>query len=209
MEIGRLAAIWRYPIKSLRGESLASAEVTATGIDGDRTSALFVRGGHARTGKTYRGKENAQFHLTANVEHAIALGRARGVTLERRSGERYFDAAPISLIVDRWLEELGAMLGRPVEHERFRPNLFVRADAAFDAGEAALIDRELHVGDVRLHVRKPIERCVVVTYDQHGGASDPEILRLVTQRRNTWMGVLCDIVQPARLHTGDRVVSLM
>ena len=208
MMIGTLTAIWRYPVKSLRGEALDSAAIDETGIDGDRTAAFFVSGGHARMGKTYRGKENDRLHLSSSSDEALALGAARGVALERRSGERYFDTAPISLIVDRWLEELATMLGRPVEPERFRPNFLVHADAAFGAPEAEMTGWELQLGDARLHVIKPIERCVVVTYDPRGGASDPNVLRLVSQKRDTWMGVLCDVVRPATVRTGDRLVSL-
>ena len=203
MTIGTLHAIWRYPVKSLRGEALASAEVTTSGLAGDRASALFVRDGHARAGKTYRGKEHDRLHLTPNADEALALGAARGVALERRSGERYFDSAPISIIVDRWLEELGAMLGHAVEAQRFRPNFLVGADAAFTCGEADLVGRELVLGNVRLCVTAPIERCVVVTYDPNGGSSDPEVLRTVTQRRNTWMGILCDVAEPGSVRVGD------
>jgi uncharacterized protein YcbX len=32
----RVAELWRYPVKSLRGESLAEALITAEGITGDR-----------------------------------------------------------------------------------------------------------------------------------------------------------------------------
>src|SRR6185369_1343145 len=38
--VGRVEAIWRYPIKSFRGERLDSAEVTANGLAGDRAYAL-------------------------------------------------------------------------------------------------------------------------------------------------------------------------
>lgn len=208
MVVGTLAAIWRYPVKSLRGQSLTAAEVTGSGIAGDRTAAFFVTSGHARAGKTYRGKEHDRLHLTADSEEARALGAARGVELERREGGRFFDAAPISLIVDRWLDELAALLGRPVEIERFRPNFLVRSGAAFQQSEPDLTGRQLQLGDVRLQVISPIERCVVVTYDPHGGSSDPEVLRLVAQRRNTWMGVLCDVLRPATVSVGDTLVSL-
>ena len=208
MVVGTLAAIWRYPVKSLRGESLSGAEVTDSGIAGDRTAALFVGRGHVRAGKTYRGKEHEQLHLTSDSDEARALGAQRGVELERRSGGRYFDTAPISLIVDRWLDELATLLGHPVEPERFRPNFVVTADAAFRAGESELTGRELQMGDVRLRAIKPIERCVVVTYDPGGGPSDPNVLRLVSQKRNTWMGILCDVVRPATVHIGDALVSL-
>jgi uncharacterized protein YcbX len=39
-QIGVVAALWRYPIKSMRGESIAAAAVTQYGLAGDRTWAL-------------------------------------------------------------------------------------------------------------------------------------------------------------------------
>jgi uncharacterized protein len=39
-EIGKVASLWRYPVKSMQGEELAEAEVTAHGLLGDRVYAL-------------------------------------------------------------------------------------------------------------------------------------------------------------------------
>ena len=39
-QIGVVAALWRYPIKSMRGESIAAAAVTTYGLAGDRAWAL-------------------------------------------------------------------------------------------------------------------------------------------------------------------------
>src|SRR3954471_19955392 len=38
--VGRVAELWRYPVKSLAGERIASADVDAAGIPGDRRFAL-------------------------------------------------------------------------------------------------------------------------------------------------------------------------
>ncbi len=38
--VGRVVAVWRYPVKSMAGESLDSCEVTARGLLGDRGYAL-------------------------------------------------------------------------------------------------------------------------------------------------------------------------
>jgi uncharacterized protein YcbX len=206
MVIGTLAAIWRYPVKSLRGESLESVTIDEAGIPGDRAAALFVRSGHAREGKTYRGKEHDRLHLASSPEAALELGATRGVTLERRGDGPFFDDAPISLIFDRWLDDLNAAVGYAVEPERFRPNFFVRARSEFTAGEAALQNAELMLGGAHLRVRYPIERCVTTTYDPRGGAADPEILRLVAQRRNAWMGVYCDVTRAGTVRTGDSMV---
>jgi uncharacterized protein YcbX len=40
-DVGRVAAIWRYPVKSIGGEQVESALITAGGIEGDRGWALY------------------------------------------------------------------------------------------------------------------------------------------------------------------------
>jgi uncharacterized protein len=39
-QIGVVGALWRYPVKSMRGEALAAAEITRRGVIGDRAWAL-------------------------------------------------------------------------------------------------------------------------------------------------------------------------
>jgi uncharacterized protein len=209
MRIGRLDAIWRYPTKSLHFEALDSADVDPDGIRGDRASALIVTDGHARLGKPYRGTENDRFHLEANVEAARALAAQRGVRTEARTGERFFDAAPISILVDAWLEGVSAHVGYAVEPTRYRPNLFVRAAEGFSLLEADLVGWELALGPVRLRVRQPIERCVVTTYDPDGGESDPQILRYVARERKTWMGIYCDVLTPGVIRDGDELLGAL
>ncbi|HTU83106.1 MAG TPA: MOSC domain-containing protein [Candidatus Acidoferrales bacterium] len=208
MTIGTVGAIWRYPVKSLAAQPLERADVSTSGLAGDRERALWVRTGHARAGKTYRGKENDRLHLARDGAAALGVAAAAGVDAELRDGERFFDAAPVSVLVDRWLRELGEYVGYAVEPLRFRPNLFVRAEPSFEQGEAQLVGAELMVGSVRLRVREPIERCVVTTYDPKGGDADPRILRFVAQSRNTWMGVYCDVLEPGTLALGDTLSRL-
>ncbi|MBV8498868.1 MAG: MOSC domain-containing protein [Candidatus Eremiobacteraeota bacterium] len=205
MLFGTIDALRRYPIKSLSGETLDSAEIGEGGIPGDRADALFVRSGSARVGKTYRGKEHDRLHLVASAGAARAAAADRGVDVELRSGGSFFDDAPVSLIVDRWLESLNAHVGYGVEWERFRPNLFVRAADGFDEEEGALVGDELDFGSVTLRVRCPIERCVAVTYHPRGAASDPRILRFLAQQRNASLGIYCDVVRPGKTRLGDEI----
>ncbi len=208
MDIGRLDAIWRYPTKSLHWESLAEADVEMGGIRGDRTHALVVTAGHARLGKPFRGKEHERFHLETDAESARALAAERGVQTEERDGERFFDAAPISILVDRWLEGLSTHVGYAVQPIRFRPNLFVRAADGFSTLEEDLVGWELALGPVRLRVREPIERCVVTTYDPDGGGNDPRVLRYVAQERKTWMGIYCDVVTTGVIRPGHELLAV-
>ncbi|MGH0035410.1 MAG: MOSC domain-containing protein [Myxococcota bacterium] len=56
--VGRIQSIWRFPIKSFQGESIAATSLSAAGIHGDRVLALrnretgkIVSGKHARLGE--------------------------------------------------------------------------------------------------------------------------------------------------------------
>lgn len=204
MELGTLTAIWRYPVKSLRGEALAAADVTPDGIMGDRAGALVVAKGHARLGKPYRGKENNGLHLVDDAAEGARVAREHGVDVDIvDEDEHYFDDAPISILVDRWLDGLSAHVGFAVEPERFRPNFFVRSLPKFSLDEAVLTGREVALGDVVLRVRYPIGRCITTTYDPKNGVSEPEILRYVAEQRSTWMGVYCDVLRAGSVRIGD------
>lgn len=207
MLIGTLDAVRRYPVKSLRGESIDCTHVDRGGIPGDRASALFVRAGHARLGKSYRAKEHDRLHLLEDEPAALAAAAPRGVDAEVRRGDHFFDDAPISILVDRWLDDLSGYIGYTVEWERFRPNFFVRAAASFMQSESELIDAQLRLGTVRLRVRCPIERCVVVTYHPKGEPSDPHVLRYLAQRRNAWMGIYCDVLEAGIACVGDELAK--
>ena len=48
----QIAELWRYPVKSLQGERLDAAAVTADGLEGDRQFAIYdVESGLGLTGR--------------------------------------------------------------------------------------------------------------------------------------------------------------
>lgn len=199
MLLGMLRSLRRYPVKSLGGESLESVYIDAAGLEGDRERALFATEG-PRAGKTYRGKEDER--LGRMREPGQAIARAPSLQLAHDEAERYFDDAPVSLIVDRWLDALSAHVGYDVEPERFRANLCIASSGEVPS-EEALTGRELALGEVMLRVRYPIERCVVTTYDPAGGTADPRILRYLAQERSAWMGIYCDVPRAGIVRIGD------
>jgi uncharacterized protein YcbX len=204
MKLGTLRSIQRYPIKSLRGEVLEACPVLPSGLADDRSYALLAGEGRPRAHKAYRGKDDARLHLFGTAHEAIAAVPEEALWLAPRDDdERYFDDAPVSLIVDRWLDGVSSYVGYRVEAERFRPNFFVEADDDFTLNEAELTGRELELGEVTLRVRYPIERCVVTTYDPAGGAADPRILRYLAQARSAWMGIYCDVPRAGIARIGD------
>jgi uncharacterized protein YcbX len=55
IELGSVASLWRYPVKSMQGEELNAAEVTERGLLGDRAYALVDSSdGKAATAKNPR-----------------------------------------------------------------------------------------------------------------------------------------------------------
>ena len=210
MLVGTLAAIHRYPVKALRGETLAAADVLPDGIAGDRTSALVVvSDGHSRTGKTYRGKENALLHTVDSVERGLHAAQAAGVVAQSVDADgRYFDVHPISLIFDTWLDALDAFTGGQAEALRFRPNLVAAAAPGFAKREADLVGLRLRVGAVELTVLKPIIRCVTPSYDLQTGESDRTLAKALAVDLGNTMGIYCAVVEPGRIATGDRIELL-
>ncbi len=200
MQIGTLLAIRRYPVKSLHGQELDAAAVLDNGIEGDRRSALINDEG-PRAGKPARGKEYDRLHLQHTLDEGQAL--VPHAHVEHNDDEPFFDDAPVSLILSRWLDGLSSFVGYRVEWERFRPNFYVEALDGIALDEGTLTGRELQLGEVTLRVRYPIERCVVPTYDLHGGEPDPRVLRYVAQARANWMGIYCDVPRAGIARIGD------
>jgi uncharacterized protein YcbX len=201
--LGNVTVIHRYPVKSLAGEELEWAAIDADGIAGDRAAALFVTAGHARTGQTFRGKEHNLLHLTSDTQHAMDLAEANSVAVELRRGTHYFDAAPISLVFDRWVDEVSDALGRSMDFRRWRPNLFAHAAADFQFRESDLTGGLIEAGTALLRVREPTERCVTTTYDVETGERDPAVLRYVAQERGNVFGVYCDVELAGVVRAGD------
>jgi uncharacterized protein YcbX len=204
-DLGELAAIWRYPTKSLAAERLESTQVQADGIPGDRAAALFVQSGHARTGKTYRGKEHNLLHTVTQAHDAARLAAQVGVHVEMRAepGQRYFDDAPVSLIFDRWIAEVERALETPLDPRRWRPNFYARAAQGFAFREEDLLESTIEIGEVMLHVRDTIKRCVTTTYDIETGERDDDVLLYVAQNRAAVMGVYCEVELAGTVRVGD------
>jgi hypothetical protein len=205
MDLGTVAALWRYPVKSLKGEPLERATVLADGFEGDRSAALIVETPtHARAGKPYRGKESSQLHLTGDPETAAsyAMDAKVQVTLDHRE-PRYFDAHAVSLLFDLWVHDVEALVGEPLDPLRWRPNIYVAAAPGFARREPDLVGTIVRAGGVVMRVVDTDRRCVTTTYDIATGVSLPAVLGEVARQRNNVVGVYCEVVTPGELARGD------
>ena len=205
MDLGTIAGLWRYPVKSLKAEPLTHARILADGLEGDRTAALVVETPtHARAGKPYRGKESAQLHLTSDPETAAsyAVDAKVMVTLDRGQ-PRWFDAGPVSVLFDLWVRDVEALVGEALDPLRWRPNVYVRAAPEFTRREPALVGTTLRAGSAVLLVVATISRCVTPTYDVGTGEPLPLVLEAVATQRGNVVGVYCEVVTPGEIALGD------
>jgi uncharacterized protein YcbX len=205
MDVGQIAGLWRYPIKSLKGEPLHRAAVLADGLEGDRTAALVVETPtHARAGKPYRGKESAHVHRTADPVTAASYAADANVmvTLDR-TRPRWFDAGAVSVLLDLWVRDVEGLVGEPLDPLRWRPNLYVTSMPGFVKREADLVGSALRAGGVVLRVVATIRRCITPTYDVASGDALPRVLEAVATQRANVVGVYCDVEMPGDVAIGD------
>ena len=153
LEIGHVEAIFRYPVKSMRGERLEVAKLGWHGLEGDRR--LAFRRMDDRSGipwltacklpdlllfAPHRRENGAQGDLPTHVrtpdgkempvfgeDLAKEGGRRHGAPVQMmQMNHGIFDEASISVIASDTVREIGRLTGRSADVRRFRPNVVVR-----------------------------------------------------------------------------------
>jgi uncharacterized protein len=117
--VGAVRALWRFPVKSMRGEQLEEADVTAAGLVGDRAYALIDQEtGKVMSGKNPRLGPNLLACRAAFVEPPEPDAEQPPVRITLPEGTSVRSDAPD---VDA---SLSGFLGRPVKLERAAPEDF-------------------------------------------------------------------------------------
>lgn len=210
----RVAELWRYPVKGLRGERLDEVEVAAEGIPGDRGLAVVDERGIVTGRRKQRmigvpatidgdGQTLVDGHPWESAESAEAIREVAGdgAQLTKPMGGHEFDEAPILLLSDGSVNQLG------YDHRRFRPNIYFEgADGPVEQG---WLGGEVRVGDLVLSVYKQDVRCVITTIDPDTIEVDLDVLKRTNEELGGVMGVYCKIVEPGRISIGDSVTPVV
>jgi uncharacterized protein YcbX len=230
-EVGRVAGLWRYPVKSMSAEALREADISWHGVAGDRRWA-FVRDGRAENGfpwLTQRDRDDMSLYrpgLTdpgrpdssptvvqtpSGVEYDVtdpALADELWTDGARviRQSRGTFDTFPLSLITTQTIARLGELVGRELDALRFRPNVVVHASAGQPFVEDEWVGCVLRLGGARMRVDKRDGRCVVINVDPGTGRRDPAVLRTVAREREGCLGVYGSTVAPGRVAVNDPVL---
>jgi uncharacterized protein len=224
---GRVAALFRYPVKSMAAESLEQIDVSWHGLAGDRRWAFvqesLVRSNfpwltiRERSGMWHYRPEFAEpdrpeasrtiVHTPGGqdldvVDPALAEELGPGVRVIKQN-RGVFDTMPLSLLTMQSIAALEGMVGRDLVVQRFRPNVLVTSDAPFV--EDSWVGSELRIGELVMRVDQRDERCVMVNVDPASTERDASILRAIARERQACFGVYGSIVTPGRVAVGDSV----
>jgi uncharacterized protein YcbX len=234
--IGQIEAIFRYPVKSMRGESLDAAELGWHGVVGDRRFAfrrLDERGGFPWLTASKLPElllytplrddgdgDGLPTHVrTPEGEEMPILGEALAAEVGRRFGAPVemmqlshgtFDDATISAITSDTIREIGRLSGASADVRRFRPNILVRSTRAVPFEENDWVGGVLRFGEAddapAVAVTARDVRCVMVSLDPDGGSPAHDVLKAVVRANQNDAGIYATVTRAGRLAVGQTVV---
>jgi uncharacterized protein len=209
-----LAEIWRYPVKSLAGERLETADIEPAGIPGDRT--VHVRDGRGKVATGRRHYDLVTIPATLapdgtplvdgqqwdSLAAARVIWEAAGDEARLAPSENgpLHDDTPLLVATDGAVDWLGE------DGRRFRANLVI-------GGVEGLAEREwpgmsLRIGTALIGVSHLCKRCAMTTVDPDSGEADPSILTRVRRELDGQFALNCDVLEPGRVTVGDPVEVL-
>ena len=205
-----VAELWRYPVKTLAGESLLEASVTTNGIVGDRV--VHVRGPEGvRTARRHHRLLGLRATLGADGEPLVdgrawtapeVLASVRDAagpdaSLVAYDGPDRFDILPLLVATDGAVAEFGR------DVRRLRPNIVIGGVAGMN--EIDWPQAELHIGDVVIAIDSRRGRCPMTTVDPDTLERDRAVLTDIIRRFDGKLALNASVIRPGVIRVGDEV----
>lgn len=202
--------LWRYPVKSLRGEQLDTTELLPGGIPGDRAVHVQAANGRILTARTHprllglggslgedgEPRVNGEAWDSAASQQEIAAAAGDDAALRRSHGQG-FDILPLSVLSD------GAIAALGVDHRRLRPNVVIGGVEGL--AERGWPGRQMLIGEALVQLVKLRERCVMPTYDPDTLEQDLGVLRRILRDFNGVLSLDAFVLRGGRVRVGDPV----
>jgi hypothetical protein len=205
--------LWRYPVKSMRGEPLSEAVIERTGLQGDRNIVVVSQDGKRLiTARTHPGLLGLQGSISSKGETTIegwpwhspeALGLTRQAAgepvqlVDAGLHPERFDVLPLLVATD------GAVESLDLDRRRLRPNIVVGGVAGLD--ERTWPGNRLRSGKVLIDVAQLRMRCVMTTFDPDSLAQDVSVLRRIVREAGGKLALDCSVELPGSLRVGDPI----
>jgi uncharacterized protein YcbX len=207
----KVAAIWRYPVKSMAGERVDSISIDTSGLAGDRIVQVYDRSGRLVTARKYPrllrlnatlGSDGEPlvdgFHWDSSAAaERVAAAVEPGARLRRFDGPERFDILPLLVCTD------GAVRLFKRDVRRLRPNLLI--EGVGETAERGWPGALLHLPDADIRVADLRARCVMTTYDPDTIEQDPGVLRDIVRRFGGRLCLNASITRTGSVRQGDSV----
>jgi uncharacterized protein YcbX len=235
MPIGRISALFRYPVKSMAGVPLDRAALGWHGLKGDRRFAfrrLAGQGGFpfltaSRLPQMLLYRPLGQADLDPDLPTHVRT--PDGAELELRSAQLQddvarrhggavellhfkhgiFDDGAVSVITMATIRELEREAGRPLDVLRFRPNIVIDGGSAEPFSEDRWLGKTLLLGDAAdaptLSVTQRDLRCVMINFDPQTAESDPVVMKTAVRLNGNHAGIYATVTREGELQTGQPV----
>ena len=207
----KLAQIWRYPVKSMRGELLHHANIGSLGIDGDRVVHVEDARGHVITARTHHRLLSHSAALNASGEPMVdgvlwSDSKVRkdvvnivgpGARLVRDESIDRFDVLPLLVATD------GAIAAFGYDGRRLRPNLVIGGVEGL--AERSWPGQSLRIGDVVIGIQDLRGRCIMTTFDPDSLKQDRQVLSSIVRRFGGTLALNGYVIQGGEIRVGDTV----
>lgn len=209
-----IAELWRYPVKSLKGEQLQEARITETGIPGDREIVVLNAAGRVITSRNRPKLLGLRGQLandgtptisgfrwnSAEAGELVNAAVGEPAQLLRVPQPQGFDVLPLLIATD------GAAGFLRIDHRRLRPNILL-------AGVSGLEERDwpgciISIRDLCIKAVKLRARCVMTTFDPDTQEQDKSVLIKIIRDLDGTAALDCSVIQPGVVRVGDAVEIL-
>lgn len=206
----RISQLWRYPVKSLRGETMESAVLSSDGIEGDRV--VHVAGARGPlTGRTRHGLltlgattgSDGVPRIDGNPwdsPEAAKLAREHGGAEARLAADNTperFDILNLLVATDGAVERFG------YDVRRLRPNIVLSGVPA--EMEPELPGHAFAVGEALIGVPSVRQRCIVTSIDPDTGDQNLDAFRRIGKVFGGELALNCWVIEPGLMRIGDLV----
>lgn len=232
-EIGRIDALYRYPVKSMAGERVETAEMGWHGLEGDRRLALRRledRGGFpwltaSRLAEmllfTPHGRDADGLPTHVRTPEGVDMpifGDELANEIQRRHGKPVqmmhmkhgiFDDGSVSVIAAGTVAEICRLSEHEPDARRFRPNIVVSLSQAGPFLEDAWVGGTLAFGEAddapAIAVTMRDARCSMVNLDPDSARSSPDVLKAAVRANANNAGIYGTVIRAGRLGVGQPI----
>jgi uncharacterized protein YcbX len=234
-QIGRVRAVFRYPVKSMAGEQVERAMLGLNGVEGDRRLAFlrdtsasgfpWLTAGKLPSLVRYRPVRDGAGDPAALPTHVEApdgevldlWGDSLREAISRAFGEPVrlvrvdrgiFDEASVSVIAASTVDEIARLAGVPSDVRRFRPNVLVETAEGRPFEEDDWVGSMLSFGSASGAAVAAVSRdvrCAMINLHPESGETSPEVLKAVVHANDNNAGIYAAAVRAGAIAVGDPV----